>query len=968
MKRRIHFFVIGLVAALVLGQRAAADSPFIVDSWNTADGLPQSSVIALTQTRDGYLWLGTLHGLVRFDGHSFTRFNVNNTPGLPGNGVIFLFEDSRTNLWIGTDNGGLCAMQNGVIKKIETGGTAGKITSAFEDKAGTVWFSNPDGMVLRWQHGKLESRTANITDQFSLELFYRSAHLLVLGKNDVTWQLQGGRVLKFRGGRLEKDFGASPWTCSLVLQSFKTSSGYVGAVTIDANVTAACEDRDGNLVVGTHGAGVYWFNAAGGCSHILTDKRLSHGVVLSLGFDNDGNLWAGTDGDGIERIKKNLFETPPEFSGGVAKSAAEDAQGGIWATFNSRGLTYRLTNSVQNFGIGTYSNAWSVLVDARQQVWAGTRGEGLFRFRFNRFQPEAAANQIGKHIFALFQGRDGKLWVGGQNGLGCFDGQRWKFFSTGEGLPPNAVRAIADDAGGNLWIGTDGGGLFLLRDGKISSANAPANDISCLLADVDGALWTGTFEHGLARFQNGRWTTYSARDGLPDDIGYLVEDDLKNLWLGSYEGLQRVSFTNDADGTAKILGCRTFGKSDGLPVQECSAGAQPAAIRARDGRLWLPTIAGLISVQPGDLKLNTNPPVVIIESVWVDDVQQNTNLLSAVGNGPVILTPKNEQLKIRFTGLNFSAPDRVRFKYLLEGHDKKWTPLGGLREVLIRAADLPPGTFTFRVTACNEDGFWNETGATLTVTVEPPFWRKPGFIVTAILVFIGTLAGIIYLISTAKLKRQLRHAQQKELIEKERARIARDLHDQLGANLTQVALLGEMAEADKDLPGEVGQHAQQICETARETTRSLDEIVWAVNPANDTLEGLVNYACKYAQDYFALAGVSYRAEMPPQLPSAPIPPEVRHNVFLAFKEAVNNVVKHAHASEARVKFQLGPERFILSITDNGIGLGDPSEKQLRNGLKNMRKRLADVRGEFEISPGANGGTVVKLTVPVIMQT
>jgi signal transduction histidine kinase len=190
------------------------------------------------------------------------------------------------------------------------------------------------------------------------------------------------------------------------------------------------------------------------------------------------------------------------------------------------------------------------------------------------------------------------------------------------------------------------------------------------------------------------------------------------------------------------------------------------------------------------------------------------------------------------------------------------------------------------------------------------------------------------------------------------------LHDQLGANLTQVTLLGEMAEADKDLPGEVEQHAQQICATARETTRSLDEIVWAVNPSNDTLASLANYACKYAQDYFALAGVSYRAELPAQVPATPILPEVRHNVFLAFKEAVNNVVKHARASEARVNLQLEPGKFILSVTDNGRGLGDLSQKQLRNGLKNMRRRLADVRGEFAIAPGESCGTVVKLTVPV----
>ncbi|HAO78386.1 MAG TPA: hypothetical protein DCQ92_05300 [Verrucomicrobia subdivision 3 bacterium] len=350
----------------------------------------------------------------------------------------------------------------------------------------------------------------------------------------------------------------------------------------------------------------------------------------------------------------------------------------------------------------------------------------------------------------------------------------------------------------------------------------------------------------------------------------------------------------------------------------------------------------------------------------IDGVEQKTNRLNSAWTSAVTLSPDNEQLDIHFTSLNFSAPKGaqlgVRFRYQLEGRDKNWTDAG--TERVAHFNKLPPGKFIFRVIACNEDGVWNETGATLAVTVEPPFWRTPWFIAATILFFLGALAGTIYLISTAKLKRQLRALRQKELLEKERSRIARDLHDQLGANLTQVALLGELAEADKDLPGEVELHAQQISLTARDTTRSLDEIVWALNSSNDTLESLASYACKYAQDYFALAGVSYRAELPTQLSPAAILPEVRHNVFLAFKEAVNNVVKHAHATEARVKLRLEPGKFILSVEDNGCGPGDVAEKKLRNGLKNMRKRLADVRGEFEISPGVNGGTVVQLKVPI----
>ncbi len=918
----------------------AADSPFAVDVWGTADGLPQSSVIALTQTRDGYLWLGTLNGLVRFDGNSFTRFNVNNTPGLPDNRVIFLFEDGQANLWVGTENGGLCAINKGLVKVVNLGVGFGKITYAYEDEQGVDWFSSESGRFFCSNKGKVDLSPPVL----SAQLFYRAAHFLVPGENGASWLLQNGRVEKRHGDRTEKVWDAVPW--------------------VGFRVSATAEDFDGNLVVGTLGAGIFWLDKQGNWQPITVEQGLSHKTVLSLAFDAEGNLWVGTDGGGLNRIRKKSFTTPAGLHPWVAQSVAEDTTNGLWVTFNGQGLSYWRTNAATDYGIGTAANAWTVLVDRQQRVWGGSRGEGLFRFAANRFEPVPGLEKIGAQIFVLFEAHDGTVWAGGQNGLASYDGSGWKVYSPANGLPKNAVRALAEDMQGNLWIGTEGGGVFQLSAGKISDAHAPVKDISSLVVDRDGVLWAGTSGHGLAWLKNGRWNLCSTvRGGLStDSIGYLLDDEAGDLWLGSYEGLLRVekkSLADFAAGTVKDISCRTF------LTRECSAGAQPAACRMRDGKLWFPTVGGLVSVNPADLKPNTNQPPVVIESVLVDGVEQNNNLLGSVASRSVTLAPGDEQLEIRFTCLNFSAAKGARFgarfKFRLEGRDKNWTDAGGER--VAHFTRLAPGKYVFRIIACNEDGVWNETGATLAITVHPPFWRKPWFIVLAILIFVSALAGTIHLISTAKLKRQLRAARQKELIERERARIARDLHDQLGANLTQVTLLGELAEADKHLPEEIEQHAQQIVETARDTTRSLDEIVWSLNSANDTLEGLANYACKYAQDYFALAGLSFRAELP-AVPPTPIPPEVRHNIFLAFKEAVNNVVKHAHATEARVKLQLTPDKFILSVSDNGRGVGDLSGKQLRNGLKNMRKRLADVRGEFEITPGANGGTVVKLIVPL----
>jgi signal transduction histidine kinase len=248
--------------------------------------------------------------------------------------------------------------------------------------------------------------------------------------------------------------------------------------------------------------------------------------------------------------------------------------------------------------------------------------------------------------------------------------------------------------------------------------------------------------------------------------------------------------------------------------------------------------------------------------------------------------------------------------------------------------------------------------------VLPPFWQEWWFLALTGLVLIGLIVAVVHYLSTQKLQRELAVLKHQEALEQERGRIARDLHDQLGANLTQVALLAELAESDKELPAEVEDHARQISQTARETTRALDEIVWAANPSNDTLDSLITYLCKHAQEYFEMAGLSYRLEVPPSLPDTALPPEIRHNVFLAAKEAINNVVKHARASTVRLRLKLEPDRFALEIEDNGRGLDPASANTGRNGLRNMRRRMEDIGGEFFIGPVPGHGTVVRLSAPV----
>jgi ligand-binding sensor domain-containing protein/signal transduction histidine kinase len=923
--------------------------PFIVDVWTSKEGLPENAVISVIQTKDGYLWLGTLNGLVRFDGNHFTVFNEYNTPGLNSDRIVYLFEDSHTNLWIGTDTGTVAMAKDGRITNFQIGGAGheGRLLYAFEDSKGIVWFYTADGRTSRYQEGKMSTDPALI----SKELMLRAAKILIPGQSDSFWSMQYGRVQKWKGNQRERDLGIYPWRINTI-------------------VASACEDGDGNLIVGTLGEGVFWLGADGNWQHISTEQGLSSAFVLSLCLDRGGNLWVGTDGEYLDRIKRKIFNTPSEHRSWVVQSISRDESGGLWTAFNAHGVSYWITNSVQDFGVSRHQSAWTVLVDHRQRVWVGTQDEGLFQFQTDHFQPAPGAEILGQQIFALFEDHQGWLWAGTTNGLARWNGEDWKIFTTPDGL---VVRAIAEDAEGSLWIGTESRGLVFFKAGKFISyqkeeGRLPGNDISCLCLDRDGVLWVGTSGHGLARFYKGKWTRYSTDNGLASNsIDYIIEDDGGCLWIGSNAGLMRIqkkSLNDFTPGPANIISCRTYVETDGLLTRECSAGSQPAACRTRDGRLWFPTTKGLVSVNPADIKTNLQPPLVMIESVLVDGQEQKTNRFSSAWQPSVTVPPGHEQLEIHYTGLNFSAPGEVRFKYRLEGHETAWTEAGNARVAYY--PNVPPGNYRFHVIAGNEDGKWNETGGVLDVTVQPQFWQTWWFRTAVILCLVGIVVAVVRYLSTQKLRRRLQLLEQQEALERERFRIARDLHDQLGANLTQVALLSEMAEADKHSPAEIESHAQQISQAARETTRSLDEIVWAVNPSNDTLEGLVNYVCKYAQEYLALAGLRYRAEVPAQLPVVNIPPEVRHNVFLAFKEAINNVVKHAQASEVRVRLQLQPGNFALSIEDNGRGMGGlgASAAQTRNGLRNMKKRMDDIGGRFEVGAASERGTMVRLTVPV----
>ncbi len=1002
MRDRSCFLVAGLMLALAGPLLEAANTnsvqhsgaPYAIDIWGTDDGLPQNSIIAMTQTRDGYLWLGTLDGLVRFDGLRFKVFDESNTPALPSSQIVSLFEDRGGNLWLGTETAGAALVAGGKIQSLDIGrgSRAGRLLSVCEDARGAVWLYTADGQLCRHQAGQVQvyrvdaeigSRARVVIAEADGTLWVgndRSLYYLatnaVVGEQELPlarvpplrglegllasrdgghWRFAGGRVQKWTGSRLVRDLGPYPWT--------------------NAPLSAACEDREGNLVVGTLGAGVFWYEPDGTAKPVSRAEGLSNDFILSLISDREGSLWIGTDGGGLNRLRRLLFEVVEPSRERVVQSVCEDREGGLWIGYNGGGVDHWRGGQGRRYASGPPGReapVRTVLADRAGHVWMGTWGAGLWQLQSGEFLRVTGTEILHPVVHCLHEDRAGRLWVGTAGGLARWEAGTWRVFTTLDGVPGAGVRAVMDDAAGNLWVGTEAEGLVRGQGDRFEAVAPPdarpGESITALWVDRDDALWVGTRGRGLLRLKGGRWARFTTREGLlSNSVRAILEDEEGYLWLGSNAGLLRVargSFDAVVGETAALLAGRSYGRLDGLPTRECTLGSQPAAWRSREGRLWFPTIQGLAGVDIASLKPNPHPPLVSIEDVLLDGQTQRTNSLRGGWPAELRVPAGRERVEIHYTSLNLAAPDRARFRYWLEHHEKGWTEAGATR--VARFSRLPPGHYRFHVTACNEDGLWNESGTVLGFQVEPPFWRTWWFLGACVLALLGSVVGLVHRVSTQRLHRQLAGLRQQQMIERERSRIARDIHDQVGANLTQVALLGELIETDKDFPEDVEGHAQQITKTARETTRVLDEIVWAVNPAYDTLESLVTYFTKHAQDYLTVAGVRYRVDVPAQLPATPLPPDVRHNVFLAAKEAVTNVVRHARATEAHIRLRVEPSAFVLEVEDNGRGLGDLDAEaaRLRNGLRNMQKRMEEVGGTFHLGPASGGGALARLTCPL----
>lgn len=979
------------------GASAFEVSKFAVAHWEMRDGLPLNKVRAITQTRDGYLWVGTFNGLARFDGVRFKSFDSANSPGLQSNAIESLCEDRQGRLWIGDNLGGLSVMENGQFRAVDLSGKLASepILQLAAAADGTVWVMNESGRTLPVRDGIAGNLLSAVGSPIALaqdqdgevwagiggklcRLDPQSGAIpLSNGPNVVTgweaifpartggmWILDGGWLRCWQDGKWVADRGKSDWGTIMMPAFLETQRGWILAGSFKQGVRVLDEDGHGEQLDEEHG--------------------LSHNWAYALCEDREGNIWVGTGNGGLNVLyprRVTMVNAPDKWRSSAILSVAPRKAGGLWIGTEGAGI-YSLSSDKLFTNESTRDTLWqsvinSVMEDRSGRLWVGTWGTGLRTLEDGRFYDQPGWPEKQRVALTAFQASNGDVWAGTKGGAYRLRDGRWTWIDQPVNPEHGAVRCFAEQDDGSVWIGLDGGGVCRVRDGEITRFDVrdglACNDVRTLHSDASGSLWIGT-RGGLSRYKNGRFANITIQNGLPSNvICQILDDESGHYWMSSFGGLFRVAkeeLENCADGVVKAVNCLVCDGSGGLATLEMSEQGQPAGCRTDDGRLWFATGRGLAMVEPWDILSNSLPPPVIIEEVLVDG--QGINLAAAVGkpissfdggnSDKIVIPPGGRQFGFRYTGLSLVNPSRVTFTYRLKGLHEDWLDGGDRRSVFY--TQLPPGDYTFQVRARNADGVWSKIGAALELRVQPHFWQTHWFRLLSGAGGAALLGSTIFALVRRRARRKLQVLQRQRAVDRERARIARDIHDDIGSTLTRMVMLSESARGGSADANQIHKDLDEICLTGRELTLQLSEIVWAVSPEHDTLDSFAAYVGKYAHDYLAAGGVRCRLHIPIAFPHLALDSPIRHHVFLAFKEALNNAVKHACATCVQVSLAVSDQYFTLVVQDDGCGLSAGGDCASGNGLSNMRTRMIDLGGRFEIESIAAGGTRLLFIVPL----
>lgn len=833
------------------------------------------------------------------------------------------------------------------------------------DRAGKIWAGTERGLAA-WDGAAFVPVPESDTDGDEPQ---RAIAVMPVSDGGL-WVLFAGGLRKYRSGRWETTAG--PWDERLL------------AAVSPRRQRLSADDRIGGVWIATDGEGLWHVSAGGRIVEATADPAFPQSQVECLEADAEGSLWLGLERRGLARVRPRLFVAPAEQAGAVlaptGHSMCADSQGTVWLTEPGGGLWKTAGGGIERVAgpVGSPTYAAVLAPAAGKGIWLAPQFASVFRQTQGERREALPTAAFGGIARTMIEDREGRLWIGNEYGLWCWQAGELAAIGAAEGFPPldmggdaeslvPGVDVLADDGAGGLWVGLarcelrhrDAAGGFARHRPPWWS---PGIRFWSLLPDGDGGVWIGTLGSGLVHFRAGTFRRVTAADGLPDDaVSQVLDDGRGFLWLGTFSGVVRIARGEIADlfaGRSAAVRCRRFGRAAGLPAAQCSAAQQPSCLRAPDGRLWFSTTGGVVIVDPEAVGGDALPPPVVVEEARV----QGSDLL-AERPLPLSLGLRERTVQFRFAGLLLATPEVVRYRWRMAGLDRDWIDGGFERTATYN--QLPPGRYVFEVDAADGDGRWTGTAARVPIIVEPVIWETAWFRGLAALAAVLATGGIALAVVRRRTQRRIDLLERQSAVERERIRIARDLHDDLGASLTEIDLLGALAERSGPTTPEAADRLRSLRGKARETVMSLDEIVWAVNPRNDTLGAVADYLGGFAQQFFRSTATRCRLDIDPEPRDMAVESEVRHALFLAFKEAVNNVARHAGAEECRIGLATRDGDLTIQVSDDGHGF-DPLAAGFTagEGLQNIRERLAAVGGWQRIESTPGRGTTVVLCLPL----
>jgi len=947
--------------------------------WTSDQGLPQNSILAIAQTSDGYLWLGTQAGLVRFDGITFQVFSSKNSP-IKNNDVLALVEDKEGSLWIGTFGAGISRYKDGKFTNFgrNEGLTDEVVRCLFVDWHGTLWIGTRTSGIFSFKNNQFQhySTKDGLANDFVRSISEDSDGNLWIGTENGLSIFKNGKFTKYTTADglannsircIFKDSYDKIWIATdsglSQFQNGHFQSGIQDGKLLNESVRYITEDRNRNIWVATDG-GLDRIQNGKVSTYTQQESSITDPIV-ALYEDREGNFWIGTDGGGLLQLKDLKFRNYGVSEGlpdSTVYSVLQDHEGTIWVGTRAGGLL-RWKGADKKFyttSDGIAGNTiFALFEDSNGDIWVGTRGAGINVIRHGKVSDFKLQKELSNQtVRCILKTRDGSFWIGTNSGL-----NRWKdgaitTYTTKDGLSNDFIHSLMEDRDGTLWIGTFRG-LSFYKYGKFSQINASEKlasvSVWTIEEDPDGAIWASTYGGGLFYILNGKVTQFSALNGLFEDtILSMIQDNDQNFWMCTYHGIYKVSKKELLDivhGRDRQVRSVVYDAYDGMKSSEGVGGVQPSAWKTSSGKLLFLTVKGITEIDPRKISTNPLPPPVRIEEVLYDGMKIPLGNLEKL-----VLPPGSGDLEFHYTALSYVASEKIRFRYQLQDYDKNWIEAFSRRVAFY--TKIPPGKYRFQVIASNSDGRWNETGTSIEFELQPHFYQTIWFYAIWILLA-ATLVFAVYRLRERRLRKQF------SAVLEERNRISREIHDTLTQDFTAVVLQLETAEiALTENPDMAKDALQRARELARGGLSESRRFVRALRPAPLEHGDLTAALSVVTAQALGGSGVEYRVRVHGK--SRTLPEKVEDNLLRITQEAMANVVKHSQAKQVQVEMMYHFFGVNLKIEDDGRGFETAQSSKSnggRFGIISMKERAAQMRGKVSINTTSGRGTQIMISVP-----